>query len=87
MVKVSGGFAGGTQDCDLQEYECAGLNISVAMYEAVLHGCTSDCVLRERRPNVTTYLCGTTQVTEEEYLAVMGGCRNAWEARSRSREA
>ena len=75
VVKVSGGFAGGTQDCDLQEYECAGLNISVAMYEAVLHGCTSDCMFfGNDAPNVTTYLCGTTEVTEEEYLAVMGGC-------------
>ena len=75
VVKVSGGFAGGTQDCDLQEYECAGLNISVAMYEAVLHGCTSDCTFfGNDAPNVTTYLCGTTEVTEEEYLAVMGGC-------------
>ena len=39
MVKVTGGFAGGTTDCDLDYYECGGLNITVAMYEAVLHGC------------------------------------------------
>ena len=75
VVKVSGGFAGGTQECDLQEYECAGLNISVAMYEAVLHGCTSDCTFfGDDAPEVTTYLCGTTEVTEAQYLAVMGGC-------------
>ena len=41
-MKVTGGFAGGTTDCDLDYYECGGLNITVAMYEAVLHGCTAD---------------------------------------------
>ena len=68
VVKVSGGFAGGTQECDLQEYECAGLNISVAMYEAVLHGCTGN------HTGVTTYVCHNIDVTEEQYDAVLFGC-------------
>ena len=50
VAKVSGGFAGGTQDCDLQEYECGAehqcrdVRGSAARMHERLH------VLRERRP-------------------------------------
>ena len=66
MVKVTGGFAGGTTDCDLDYYECGGLNITVAMYEAVLHGCTTQ--------NSTHYLCNSLDVSSDQRTAVLGGC-------------
>ena len=52
---MTGGFAGGTTDCDLDYYECGGLNITVAMYEAVLHGCTADAGTAVS----SAFLCGT----------------------------
>ena len=66
VVKVTGGFAGGTTDCDLDYYECGGLNITVAMYEAVLHGCTTK--------NSTHFLCNSTFVSPDQRTAVLGGC-------------
>ena len=58
-MKVTGGFAGGTTDCDLDYYECGGLNITVAMYEAVLHdagiGRIQDCA------HGSALLCDTIQ--------------------------
>ena len=65
-MKVTGGFAGGTTDCDLDYYECGGLNITVAMYEAVLHGCTTK--------NSTHFLCNSTFVSSDQRTAVLGGC-------------
>ena len=68
VVKMTGGVAGGKQDCDLQDYECAGLSISVEMHDAVLHGCTGN------HTGVTTYVCHNIDVTEEQYDAVLSGC-------------
>ena len=65
VVKVAGGFAGGVDDCDLQEYVCAGLPISVAVYEAVLHGCTSDCDFYCFYGMAGTYLCGDLPVRSD----------------------
>ena len=59
VVKVTGGFAGGTTDCDLDYYECGGLNITVAMYEAVLHGCTADAGTAAS----SAFLCSSMEVT------------------------
>ena len=70
VVKVTGGFAGGTTDCDLDYYECGGLNITVAMYEAVLHGCTADAGTAAS----SAFLCGTMEVTTAQRTAVLGGC-------------
>ena len=70
VVKVTGGFAGGTTDCDLDYYECGGLNITVAMYEAVLHGCTADAGTAAS----SAFLCGTMEVTAAQRTAVLGGC-------------
>ena len=76
VVQIDGGEARGNLECDLAEYNCSGLNISVSMYEAVLGGCTSDCNfnLSASAAFNGTYLCGTMDVTRAEYLAVMGGC-------------
>ena len=71
VVKVTGGFAGGTTDCDLDYYECGGLNITVAMYEAVLHGCTGDA---GSAADSSAFLCGTMEVTADQRTAVLGGC-------------
>ena len=61
-------------------YECGGLNITVAMYEAVLHGCTADAGTAAS----SAFLCGTMEVTAAQRTAVLGGCtRNAWVALSR----
>ena len=81
VVKVTGGFAGGTTDCDLDYYECGGLNITVAMYEAVLHGCTADAGTAAS----SAFLCGTMEVTAAQRTAVLGAGapRNAWVALSR----
>ena len=75
-------FAGGTTDCDLDYYECGGLNITVAMYEAVLHGCTGR---RWHRGFFGAFLCGTMEVTAAQrlLLCLEGAPRNAWVALSR----
>ena len=57
VVKVTGGFAGGTTDCDLDYYECGGLNITVAMYEAVLHGCTALAAARDHKASQLCFSC------------------------------
>merc|ERR1711903_75194 len=60
-----------TSDCDLAFYDCGGLNITVAMYEAVLHGCTGDA---GSAADSSAFLCGTMEVTADQRTAVLGGC-------------
>ena len=69
-AKIAGGYSMATLDCDPTIYDCDGPNITVAMYEAVLHGCTADAGTAAS----SAFLCGTMEVTAAQRTAVLGGC-------------
>ena len=73
VVQIDGGVAKGYDECVLKQYVCAGIEIDVAVYEAVIRGCTSDCNIYGLN-EIGTYLCGELPVSAEHYLAVLGGC-------------
>ena len=76
-VAVAGGKALGSESCLITEYDCGGVIVPSAVYDAVKRGCTMSggsgfygIGIQETR----SYVCGTVPVSAEEFDAVMEGC-------------